>query len=409
MARYRYKARTLDGQPVEAVADALDDRALEERLTEQGMVLISAAQMERRSKFKDVLFGTGTAAVLNPMELVLFTMEVSTSYKAGLPLLQTLEDMALSGEKRNIREVCKGISERVRGGASLGDSLAAFPKAFPELYVDLIRAAEQTGKLDRVLDDLVRFLEWQKETRGQIIGASVYPVALLGAVIGLGLILTLFVFPRFLDTFKNMGGKLPLPTKMLLGIENFVHAHHIALIVVVVGVPTAYLSLRNVPAVRMTIDMAKLRNPIVGPLLTKLYMSLFSHNLGMMIGSGLDFSNALRLVERIVKNVVFQNLIADARNAVENGRPLSDAMTRGNLVPSLVKRMLKLGETTGSMEDSLENVSRYYDKEVPRAIKKMFQIMEPLVLVTMAGVVLFMASAVLLPLYGMINQIGGQH
>ncbi len=411
MARYRYKARSLDGRAVEAVVDAADDQALEAQLSGEGLVLISAAAVERRraSSFSQAFFGTGTATIFSTSELILFTMELGTSYKAGLPLLPTIEDMAQTAQSRNIREVARGLGERLRSGTSLADSLAAFPKAFPSLYIELVGAAETTGKLDQVLDDLVTFLEWQKETRGQIVSASAYPIAMVGAVIGLTLVLTLFVFPRFLKTFENMGGDLPMPTKVLLFVEHVFRLYHVPIFAVAVIVPVTYLVVRNIPPVRLRIDLMKLKVPIVGPLLTKLYMSLFAHNLAMMIGSGLDFTTALKLCERILANRVFANLVGDARVQVEQGKPLSDAMAKGNLVPSLVRRMIKLGETTGAMEASLENVSRYYDKEIPRSIKRMFAVMEPLILVVMASVVLFMASAVMLPLYGMINKIGGEH
>lgn len=403
MPRFKYKAKSLDGKSVDGVADAPSDDVLEKNLASQGLVLIVATQADKkRSSFGGSVVALGTA------DLIFFTMEVGTSYSAGLPLVQTLEDMALSAETRSIRAISRGLSERVRGGASFAEALGAFPRAFPSLYVELVGAAERTGKLQLVLEDLVRFLEWQKDTRGQIVGATVYPASMIAAVIGLTLVLTLFVFPRFLSTFAALGNDLPMPTKILLWVDTNFKLYRTPIVGLAVVLPGVFLVIRNIPPVRWYIDFAKLKVPLIGPLLTKLMMSLFTHNLGMMIGSGLDFPTALRLCERIMDNRVFADIVSSARSAVENGQPLSEAMNKGNLIPSLVRRMLKLGETTGQMETSLENVSKYYDKEIPRAIKGMFAVMEPLILVVMAGIVLFMASAVMLPIYGMINKMGQQ-
>jgi len=273
--------------------------------------------------------------------------------------------------------------------------------------VELVAAAERTGKLDVVLRDLVRFLDWQQETRGQIVGATIYPISLIGAVVILTLVLTLFVFPRFLTSFASQGQALPLPTRILLGADQFVSGNKTGLAVLLLLLLGGGMLAMRLPGLRRQLDLAKLRVPVIGPLLVKLMMSIFSHNLAMMIGSGLDFSTALRMCERIMGNIVFAEIVAGARMAVEAGQPLSEAMGRGNLVPSLVRRMIKLGENTGRMEESLESVANYYDREIPKAIKRMFAVMEPLILVVMAVVVLFMASAVLLPIYGVITQAGG--
>jgi type IV pilus assembly protein PilC len=398
MPRYKYKAKTQEGKTIEAIAEASNEDVLERDLTRQGLILVSAVEADKKRQPR---------ISLDLTNLTFFTMELGTSYSAGLPLLSTLEDMAEGAESKAVREVSRVIAERVSGGSSLHEALSQYPKAFPQLYTELVGAAERTGKLDVVLQDLVRFLEWQKETRSQIVGATVYPASMIGAVVMLTLVLTLFVFPRFLQTFAAMGrDNLPIPTRILLGLDETVGQYKGTLFLVIVGIVVGFSIAQRNPKVAWYLDYAKLRLPVIGPLLVKLMMSLFSHNLAMMLGSGLDFSTALRLCERILENKVFAGIVGDARLAVESGVPLSEAMNRDNLVPSLVRRMLKLGETTGHMEESLENVSKYYDKEIPRAIKKMFSILEPLILVVMAGVVLFMASAVLLPIYAMINKMG---
>jgi type II secretory pathway component PulF len=406
MPRYRYKARDMDGKAVEAVVEAANDDALERDLARQGLMLISSAPAERKKALFN--FSPGRNQRLSANDLVFFTMELGTSYSAGLPILNTLEDMAMSAETRGMREIAKGLAERIRNGSSLAESLSAYPRAFPTLYCELVAASEKTGKLDTILEDIVRFLEWQRETRGQIVSATIYPAAMLGAVIMLTLVLTLFVFPRFLSQFASSGIQLPLPTKILMGLEHLFVNNKSACIAFIILAPATYMSVRNVKPVRWQIDRYKLKIPVIGPLITKVLMSRFAHNLAMMLASGLDFGSSLRMCERLMENVVLTQLVQDARVGVEQGKPLSDAMARGNYMPSLVRRMLKLGESTGEMEKSLENVSKYYDREIPKAIKGMFAVLEPLILVVMACVVLFMASAVLLPMYQMITAMGGK-
>jgi type IV pilus assembly protein PilC len=406
MPRYKYKARNLEGRSVEAVTEAANDDALERDLAKQGLMLITAAPAEKRSGLFSGIRTTNLA--LGPADLIFLTMELGTSYAAGLPILSTLEDMSASTESKVVRALTQGIAERVRSGSSLAEALSAFPKAFPSLYVELVAAAEKTGKIEAILEDLVRFLEWQRETKSQIVSATIYPMSLMGAVLLMTTVLTLFVFPRFLSMFAATGTDLPLPTKILLGADHVFRENKIELVGVCVAIPVIYFLIRDIPPVRWRIDLFKLRMPVLGPLTTKILMSRFAHNLAMMLASGLDFGSALRLCERLMQNAVLTQLVADARIGVEQGRALSEAMARGNFMPSLVRRMLKLGESTGEMEKSLENVSKYYDKEIPKAIKSMFAIMEPLILVFMACVVLFMASAVLLPMYQMISNMGGR-
>jgi type IV pilus assembly protein PilC len=400
MPRYRYRARQLNGRLVQAAAEAASEDELARDLEPQGLTLIEARSAERAAK------PVGRNRKLSPADLIFLTMELGTSYRAGLPLMATLDDMAASSDSRAIREVIRGVAERVRGGAPLGAAFEAYPKAFPPLYVELVRAAERTGKLDVILADLVKFLEWQKQVKGQIASATVYPASLFGAVIVLVLVLLIFVFPKFLASFASMGDSLPMPTKVLLWVDKSFKAHGpvavAALVVIVVGL----VLLSRIPAVRWKMDLFKLRNPIIGPLLTKVLMSRFTHNLGMMLSSGLEFGQSLEICERLMGNAVLTQLVIDARKSVEEGKPLSDAISEGGHVPSLVRRMLKLGESTGRMEEALENVSEFYDREVPVAIKRMFGIVEPLLLAFMAGVVLFMASAVMLPLYSMLDRVG---
>lgn len=408
MPRFRYKARNLEGKSVEAVTEAVDDDALERELAKQGLMLISSAPAAAAKKGSFWNGGIRASSIaLKPRDLIFLTMELGTSYSAGLPILNTLEDMSLTSESMVVRELCRGIAERVRSGSSLAESLAAFPRAFPQLYIELVSAAEKTGKLETILDDLVRFLEWSQDTRSQIVSATIYPMSMLGAVVMLTLVLTLFVFPRFLTQFAAQGNDLPAPTLILMWADRTFRENKIQVVAVTVGVPLIYMLIKDIPPVRWRVDMMKLKIPVTGPLITKVLMSRFSHNLSMMLSSGLDFGSSLRLCERLMENVVLTQLVSDARMGVEQGKPLSDAMARGNYMPSLVRRMLKLGETTGEMEKSLESVSKYYDKEIPKSIKRMFAILEPLILVLMASVVLFMASAVLLPLYQMISNMGG--
>jgi len=405
MPRFRYKARNLKGRAAEGELEATDDDELEKALARQGLMLISAAPAGQAKKS---LFSTGAAGAglsLSTASLIFFTAEMGTSYRAGLSVLSTLDDMQRTSDSRLLRRLAAGLSDRVRDGATLAEALSAFPRAFPTLYVELIAAAEKTGRLDRTFEDLVRLLEWQRELRSQVVGATIYPITVLAAVLMLVPVLTLFVLPRFLSSFANSKVPLPLPTQILLFISDFFRDQTALVVAVLVGVPVLYLLVRRVPVVRRTVDLIKLKMPVTGPLLTKILMSRFAHNFSMMITSGLGFGTALLLSERLMSNTVLAALIADARVDVEQGKPLSEALARGNYIPPLVKRMLHLGETTGKMEESLANVTRFFDNEVPKSIKTMFAILTPLVLVFMAGVVLFMAAAVLLPIYSMINHI----
>ncbi len=408
MPRYRYKARKLDGGAVHASAEAANDDELERDLARRGLTLISSARdaplQGPRPRWRQ------SRVRLKTQELVFLTIEFGTSYTAGLPILTTIADLAAFSDSKAVRRVCRGIRDRVHAGATLSEALGAYPRAFPSLYVESFAIAEKTGKLGKVLDDLVRNLEWERDLRWQLRSASIYPLVLLLAVLFLVFVMVVWFEPRFLlmvapnDCVRS---GMPWSARAMLWLYRVGEGRGAEVLGLVAGVVLACILVRRLTAVRRVLDLIELRVPLLGRLAVQASMARFTHHLSLLLASGIDYGSALQMCARLTDNLVLSRVLSHARIKVEEGRALSDVLARNDLIPPLVVRLIKMGERTGQMERALDEVERFYAKEIPGTVKDIIVLVHPIALTFLACVIMFMASTLVIPMYVMtINSSG---
>ncbi|MBI5904073.1 MAG: type II secretion system F family protein [Deltaproteobacteria bacterium] len=400
MARYEYNAVDDYGKKARGTMSAGDPGSLREALAAMGLHLVSS---------RPIADGGGSALLrkkVKRQDLIEFTYHMKTLIGAGVPLVSALSDVAEQATNLAFREVLRDVRRNVQSGTTLSGAFALHPEVFPEVFVSIMRSGEVTGNMDGVLDDLNRFLTWQEELGKTIRQATYYPATVVCMVGGLIVLLFTFVFPRFLSIFKGAAIDLPLPTRMVIAISEFFRDYGLYLLgCLVLGIVGLKLY-RRTEAGRLRIDGWKLRIPLVGEVIRAIEMSQFSHFTASLFRAGVEMTQALAVVEKVIGNRVIAAVVRDARDELIAGGGLSVALRKSGEFPPMVIRMVSAGESSGSLDDTLENVSKYYDREVPAIVKKTFAILEPAMTLILAVVVLGAALSFFLALYKMVGSMG---
>jgi type IV pilus assembly protein PilC len=396
---YWYQALTGSGAVEEGWINAASEIVVEEQLRRKGVFLIKA---EARSRAKKVTDGK-----VDRKELLAFLEYLAGSFTAGLPLLTILDDVQRRLRSRKLRtiivEVRFAIAEE---GKSLSEALAEHPRAFPQIFVSTIQAGEASGQLAFSLQQLVDYLDWQESITASLRQATMYPIVVLVAV---GLLITGlvgFVFPRILPILRLRNVDLPLPTKIIMAVSDFLRHYVVALLVGLVVLGVALALIRRTERGRLMVDAAILKIPVLGELILEVNMARVVTYLGLFYRTGVDLLQSLLLVENMSTNKVVGAVVRDAREQITGGSTIANAFSRSPLVPIVVMRSLALGESTGRLDESLERVKLYYSREIPAAVRRVITLIQPILIVTLGGVVLLVALAIMLPILNIYNTIG---
>lgn len=339
-------------------------------------------------------------------EIINFTVHISTSIGAGIPILQALEDVEEQTNNKKMQQAIREVADDLRGGSSLSDALARHPIIFTDVYVNMVRAGEASGTLDQVLQRLVNFLEWQDGLASEIRRASIYPATVLVAVLGLIGILLGFVFPRILPVINSLKVPLPFITRAVMAAGDVFRFGWFWILLGLASVFVLIRLLRASEGGRLIVDALKLRIPVIGGLVEKICLSRFAHHLSLLLRTGVDITQSLTITARVVGNAVIAQAVSEAREKVVQGGSLWRSLQETQVFPPLVVRMVFVGESTGTIDRSLERVTEFYDREIPATVKKVFAVLEPLIIVILAALVLTVALAIFIPLYDALGKVG---
>ncbi|OGQ49516.1 MAG: hypothetical protein A3I10_05870 [Deltaproteobacteria bacterium RIFCSPLOWO2_02_FULL_57_26] len=399
MPRFNYRARNLAGQSVGGVMLADNEEQLAVTLRGMDQYLVAA----RPEKAWSAIYITRSVKL---REIINFTVHMSTSIGAGIPILQALEDVEQQTTNKRMQRAIRDITENLRGGSSYSDALARHPVVFGDVYVSMVRAGEASGTLDQVLERLVDFLEWQYALASEIRRASIYPAAVLVAVLALIGVLLGFVFPRILPVINSLKVPLPFITRAVIAAGDVVRFGWFWILLGLAGLFALVRLLGASEGGRLIIDAVKLRIPVFGGLVEKICLSRFAHHLGLLLRTGVDITQSLSITAQVVGNAVIAQAVSEVREKVMQGGSLWRSLQETGAFPPLIVRMVFVGENTGTVDRSLEKVTAFYDREIPATVKKMFAIMEPLIIVILAGLVLMVALAIFVPLYDALGKVG---
>ncbi len=325
---------------------------------------------------------------------------------AGITILQSLEDMEEQTSNPAMKRAIQAIMEDLRGGSRLSDALSHHPLIFSDVYVSMVKSGEASGKLDHVLERIVAFLEWQDALASEIKRASIYPTVVLVALIALLAVLLGFVFPKILPVIQHLNVPLPLITRAVMAATDIVRYDWYWILL---GIASFFVLVRLTKVSeggRYVLDLIKLRIPVIGNLVEKICLSRFSHHLGVLLRTGVDITQSLSITERVVGNSVIAQAIREAKEKVIEGGSLWRSLQETGVFPPLLIRMIFVGESTGTVDNTMDKVTEWYDREIPATIKKLFAILEPLIIMLLAIMVLTVALAIFIPLYDAMGRVG---
>jgi len=397
MPTYAYTARAQNGAKQQGTLTANSRQAATQMLQQKGLIADKITE-------KGGGFSMGGGAKLNKRvktsELLVFTRQLSTIVSAGLPLLQGLDILADQTEDPNFGAVVDAIAQEVESGETFSDALRKFPKAFPDLYVSMVRSGEASGDLDGVLLQLADYLEASEELKRRIKSAMTYPVVAFSMIILIAAGLIIFVVPQFAEIFGSFGRDLPAPTQILINISDFLRSWYAVPSIIIAGA-AIFFGLRMYGATetgKYNLDKLRLRIPIFGVLLRKVAISRFTRTLSTLTRSGVAILQALEITERTAGNEVFAKAVREAADSVRNGDTLADPLMRSEVFPAMVTRMISVGEKTGALEIMLAKISDFYDAEVKAMVDSLTSLIEPILIGMMGLVVGGIVIALFMPI-----------
>lgn len=337
-------------------------------------------------------------------DLVLFYRRLTTLAAADIPLVESLTAISNQMENQRFRAVLLAVKEDVQQGKGFSDSIARHPNVFPEIVVSMIRVGETGGILPAVLDQLADFTEKDSEIRSEVRTAMIYPVGVLTLAVGTVILLLLTVIPKLAKMFEGMRITLPLPTRILLATSHFVHSYGILLLIAIIAAAFALLKYLKTPAGRERFDRIKLRAPLFGTMIKKVTIARFARSLGSLMRGGVPLMEGLSVVDRVLDNVVLSQAVRNIQERVRKGESMARSINREPLFPDMVRYMVASGEDSGKLDEMLFKVAHIYELESRNAIRVVLSLMSPLLLICVAGIVGFIAFAMLLPIF-QINQM----
>ena len=399
MSLFSYKAVTPEGETQEGSMDGLSQAAIVERL--QGMGLIPIRVEEAAASSVAPTNGGGFFAKnrISQDDVAVFTQEIATLLKAGLPLDRCLEILISLSASEPVRQLMSQLREDVRGGASLSTAMDARKGVFTRFYLNMIRAGEAGGALDVVLQRLTEFMERSKELRDTVKSALIYPAILITVSVLSVAILLVWVVPQFSQMFEESGKALPLPTQVVIAAGDAVRDYWWAMVLVVVGGIAWFGKQMREPASRLKWDKRLLDLPLLGDLIGKLEVARFSRTLGTLIGNGVTLLAALSIVKETLSNTVMAQGLTEVAAQLKEGKGLGKPLLETGLFPKLAVHLVMVGEETGKLQEMLIRVADIYDREVQTAVKRLLALMEPVLILglglVIGGIIMSILVAIL--------------
>ncbi len=397
MPVYKYKGMNDAGKAVNGIRNADNPRALRSLLRKENIFLTDVEQQKSRADSAQGSLSTRRRKV-NALELSVLTRQLSTLLAAGVTLVESLTAMVDQVDNEYLKLVLSQVKQRVNEGSTLADAMGQHPKVFPLLYCNMIQAGESSGALDVVLNRLADFTEGQARLRSKIIGTLTYPAIMIVMGLGIMILLIVVVIPKITKIFEDMKATLPLPTRILLGISDFLAAYWWAVAILLVLLGFALRAYVNTENGRIRWDRFKLNMPIFGSIVRMLAISRFTRTLSTLLTSGVPLLGSLTIVRNIVNNQILAQALDDARESITGGESIAAPLKRSGEFPPLVIHMIAVGERTGQLESMLEHVAVSYESQAENRINALTALLEPLMIVFMGGAVGFMVLSIILPI-----------
>jgi type IV pilus assembly protein PilC len=398
MAVFVYQGRTASGNQNGEI-EAPDRSAAVGELRRRSILVTKIAEKSApKMSFK---FG----GKVKDKEMAIFTRQFSTMIDAGLPLVQCLNILAEQSESKTLRSVTGQVARHVEAGSTLADALRRHPRTFDDLFTNLVEVGEAGGILDVVLQRLAAYIEKAAALKRKVKAAMVYPCAIIGVALLVVIFMLTFVIPTFAQMFKDLGADLPLPTKIVMLLSDFVRSYILLLIAGMIGAVMALRSYYRTESGRATIDALMLKTPVFGTLVRKVAVARFTRTLGTLVQSGVPILDGLRITARTAGNKVVEKAVLQCRAAVTEGKTLADPLRTSGVFPPMVTQMISVGEQTGALDAMLSKIADFYDDEVDTAVSTLTSLLEPIMIVFLGVVVGGLVVAMYLPIFKLVTLV----
>lgn len=398
MPSYAYQAINDSGRKMRGEITAANEIDLEERLKEIGLDLVNYKELSAKK-------GSSRGKV-RIQDLIVFCLHFEQLDRAGVPMLDSIADVRDAAENPRMRDIMAGVYESVKNGSLFSEALAQYPTVFDEVFVGLVSTGERTGDLSEAFTHLAEHMKWSNDIRRKITKAIRYPIGLLVLLMIVISVLMMFVVPKLVDFIISQGFDIPIHTQALIATSHFFSNYWYT---VLIFPPVLFFIIRA--AYRMSepfaykFDAMMLKMPAVGPTIRKIDMARFTHFFAVMFNSGVDVLQSLDAATKVVSNRVLKESIITVRRSVAGGYSLTESLRISNQFPSLVSRMFKVGEDSGNMNDALENVNFFYNREVNDSVDKMVGMIQPTLTIVMGLLIFWVISAIFGPLYDSFSKM----
>jgi len=407
MPVFEYKARDRAGKVIAATMEAGSQREVAASLREKGY-FVSEIKSPRRGLNTDIKLPTWLDPTSRPgvRDVTVFSRQFATVINAGLPVVQSLSILQRQTEKQGFKDALKKIREDVETGLPLSDAMAKYPGIFNKLYIYLVKAGEVSGNLDGILERVAAYLEKQAELRGKIRTALTYPTVVLIIAIAVTFFLLTGIVPQFATILDQLGGELPIITRVLIGVSDFLRNLWWLLLLVIIGTVIGLRLWYRTDNGRHALDRLALRIPVFGVLIQKTAIANFSSTFGLLLRSGVNILESLEITKGAARNAIVEDILQETKESVQRGEQISVTLMKyPRVFPPLVSSMTAIGEETGAVDSMMQKIAQFYEREVDEAVASLTAALEPALIVFLGVIVGFIVAGMFLPMFSIIGQL----
>ena len=405
MNEYIYTAKDQNGEVVKAKVEATSQSDAAKILVGQNLFPIDIRSPEEAGLKVRLQRFIQDVRPVRSKDKVIFTRQMATLIRGGLPLAKTLQLLIDQVDNKKLQEIIEDVSNNVQGGSTLADSLAQHPKVFDTIYISMVEAGERGGNLDETMLRLANQEEKSQKIRSKVRSALTYPTVVFIVLIAVSILMLTMVIPQVANMYHELGEPLPLTTKILQGIANFMTNYWYILIALLAAAVFGLRTYVRTDSGRAKLDRFKLSIPGIKLIIKKVYMARFTRTMSSLINSGVSVLEALDVTSKAINNVHIEEAINEVAERVKSGDPISKPIRNNPIFLPLVGQMIQVGEQTGSVGDGMDKVADYFEAEVDEAMENISTLIEPATMVVLGLLVAFLIGAVLLPIYGLVSSI----
>lgn len=401
MPLYEWEGKTLKGEPRKGTLKTDSEATLRASLRKDGIILTKAKEKKSATKEK-----YNPKKKIKPMNIVIFTRQLSTMITSGLPLVQSLDILANQMEDKDLKGIVREIKEKIETGSRFADALRDYPQCFDALYVNLVVAGEEGGMLDTVLQRLAVYMEKTEKLKKKVKSAMIYPISIIVVAIGVVMVLLIFVIPVFETMFKDMGASLPAPTQIVVNLSRFVKSKIIYMIIAVGVIVFSFKKFYSTEKGKRKVDSIILKLPIFGVLAIKASVARVTRTLATLLSSGVAILESLVIVAKVAGNKIVEEALITARARISEGRSMSEPLEESKVFPPMVVQMIEVGESTGALDNMLNKIADFYEEDVDNLVSNLTAMMEPMIMMFLGVVLGGLIIAMYLPIFKLGQAIG---